>query len=60
MTNDDILLLRAIQEHGDLAFLQGFKAAKAGIPLEDRIALSRMNEAIKRLRAFVKIAEAIK
>jgi len=52
-------ILQAAQEHGDWAFLQGFKAAKAGIKLEDNATLSRMPEALRRLDEFRKIVNIV-
>lgn len=48
-------LLKQVQEHGDLAFMQGYMAAKSGITLEEKYKLSKMPEAQKRVSVFEKI-----
>jgi hypothetical protein len=59
MTNSEEIL-QAAQDHGDWAFLQGYIAAKKGIPLEDNIKLSEMPAAKRRISAFARIFNALK
>ena len=53
-------ILEHAQKHGDYAFLQGYEAAKRGISLADRLELSNMPEAQKRITAFQKIFNELK
>jgi hypothetical protein len=53
-------LLEIAQRHGDLAFRHGYEAALQGILIEDRGQLSKMPEAIHRLKEYGKLFDEIR
>lgn len=42
-------VLEVMQQHGDIAFMQGYRASQNGIPLEDILSLARMSEGLNRI-----------